>query len=225
MISCLCLAVLFFPANLFAAPVPDTGQTKCYDVAGNVIACPSPGQPLYGQDANNTINPMSYTKLDGSGNALLDSAESWVMVRDNVTGLIWEVKNDKNGTTDYNNPHDADNYYTWYNPNDPYPGYRGSTDTQDFIDALNSDHFGGYSDWRLPSIKELDSIVNLDIPYPGPAINTAYFPNTVPAYYWSSTNLAAVPPHCAWGVAFDYGFDGYLYKFYGYHVRAVRGGQ
>lgn len=47
---------------------------------------------------------MSYTKLDGSGNALPVSATSWVMVRDNVTGLIWEVKNSKDGKTNYSNP-------------------------------------------------------------------------------------------------------------------------
>ena len=76
--------------------VPDTGQTKCYNKT-DVITCPSPGQPFYGQDANYTINPMSYTKLDGSGNALPDSAPSWVMVRDNVTGLIWEMKTRRMG--------------------------------------------------------------------------------------------------------------------------------
>ncbi|MBI5589491.1 MAG: hypothetical protein HY881_03305 [Deltaproteobacteria bacterium] len=59
-----------FTVNAWTAPVPDTGLTKCYDTAGNGINCPSPGQPFYGQDANYAINPMSYTKLDGSGNAL-----------------------------------------------------------------------------------------------------------------------------------------------------------
>jgi hypothetical protein len=39
---------LMFTAVALAAPVPDTGQAKCYDVAGNVITCPSPGQALYG---------------------------------------------------------------------------------------------------------------------------------------------------------------------------------
>ena len=57
--------ILMFAVVAWAAPVPDTGQTKCYDVAGNVITCPSPGQALYGQDANYSINPMSFTKLDG----------------------------------------------------------------------------------------------------------------------------------------------------------------
>jgi hypothetical protein len=39
-------------------------------------------------------NPMTYTKLDGSGNELPDSAKSWTTVRDNLTGLIWEMKTD-----------------------------------------------------------------------------------------------------------------------------------
>jgi len=220
-----CFALLLFAAVAWTAPVPDTGQTKCYDVAGNVITCRSPGQALYGQDANYTINPMSYTKLDGSGNALSVSATSWAMVRDNVTGLVWEMKNSKDGNTDYSNPHDADNYYTWYDPTDPYPGTSGNgTDTKDFIDALNNAHFGGYSDWRLPTIKELDSIVNLDIPYPGPTINTTYFPNTQSSFYWSSTTCAYGKVY-AWGVGFGYGDDDYDGKLNGYYVRAVRGGQ
>ena len=212
-------------------PVPDTGQSKCYDVSGNVITCPSPGQALYGQDANNSINPMSYTKLDGSGNALPDSATSWVMVRDNVTGLIWENKQDFDGAKNYDNPLDADNTYTWYDSNPAtnggnvgIPGH--GTDTEAFIHALNSARFGGYSDWRLPTIKELDSIVNCDIPYPGPTINTTYFPNTQSSYYWSSTSRAE-DTKSAWSLGFVYG-GVHVYGFEksrNYYVRAVRGGQ
>ena len=209
-----CCVLLLFAAVALTAPVPDTGQTKCYDVAGNVITCPSPGQALYGQDANYTINPMSYTKLDG-------------MVKDNVTGLIWEAKTNMDGVQNYNDPHDADNTYTWYdsNPatNGGYAGTPGEgTDTEDFINALNSAHFGGYSDWRLPTINELDSIVNNDI-Y-NPAINTTYFPNTVSSDYWSSTTYAP-NTFVAWGVYFGYGNDSPSAKDDSYYVRAVRGGQ
>ena len=87
-----CFALSLFTTSVWAAPVPDTGQVQCYNVIGAVITCPSPGQAFYGQDANYSINTPSYTKLDGSGSVLPDSAMSWVMVRDNVTGLIWENK-------------------------------------------------------------------------------------------------------------------------------------
>ncbi len=215
--------ILMFTAVAGAAPVPDTGQTRCYNNTVE-ITCPSPGQAFYGQDANYTINLISYTKLDGSGNVLPDSATSWVMVRDNVTGLIWEVKKNLDGVSNYSDPHDADNSYTWYDPTDPNPGTSGSgTDTKDFIDALNIAYFGGYSDWRMPTIKELAYIVNYNIPMPGPTIDTNYFPNTKAAVYWSSTAYVS-SVYFAWGVNFYYSDDYYGGKSNSYYARAVRGG-
>ena len=103
------------------------------------------------------------------------------MVRDNVTGLIWEVK------TDDGSIHDKDNTYFWY-------------DFQDvFIATLNSQNFGGQNDWRLPTIKELSTLVDSSIPYPGPTIDTDYFPNTQSSTYWSSPTDANYPSS-AWGV-------------------------
>ena len=55
------------------------------------------------------------------------TAASWVMVRDNVTGLIWETKTSKNGGTNYSDPHDADNKYTWYDSNPATNGGNAGT--------------------------------------------------------------------------------------------------
>jgi hypothetical protein len=145
--------------------------------------------------------------------------------KDNVTGLIWENKTD-DGTI-----HDKDNSYTWYDSNPATnggnagtPGVNG-TNTEDFINALNDAKYGGYRDWRLPSFKELDSIINYSISLQ-PTIDTRYFPNTVPSFYWSSTTFAH-RTSSAWGVEFGYGFDNWLYghKYDSDYVRAVRGGQ
>ena len=110
---------LMVTAVAWATPVPETGQTKCYN-ADVEIACPSPGQPFYGQDANYSINPMSFTKLGTSGDVLPDSATSWVMVRDNVTGLIWENKT-VDGTI-----HDKNRTHIWHDPTNPNPGTPGA---------------------------------------------------------------------------------------------------
>jgi hypothetical protein len=145
-------------------PVPDTGQTQS-------------STNTFGEDSDYTINTPSYTKLDASGIPLVNQNLSyltlpWSMVKDNVTGLIWEVKT-ANGDI-----HDKDKTYNWYN-------------ADLFINDLNTAHFGGFLDngWRLPTVKELSFIVNSGT-Y-NPAINTAYFPNT-PQYptYWSSTTTA-----------------------------------
>ena len=224
-----CFALLLFAAHAFAAPVPDTGQTKCYNDKVE-IPCPSSGQPFYGQDANYNINPISYTKLDGNGNDLPDSATSWVTVRDNVTGLIWEMKTNKDGVKNYNDPHDADNTYTWYdrNPatNGGYAGTPGNgTDTEDFIKALNDAKYGGYSDWRLPTTKELSYIVNYSFSS-GSMIDTRYFPNTAANFYWSSTAYIGLK-YGAFCGHFESGqVNGeYEYKDSMVYARAVRGGQ
>ncbi|MGE0087748.1 MAG: DUF1566 domain-containing protein [Desulfococcaceae bacterium] len=225
----------FFTAPAFAGPydvpakIPDTGQTKCYDTAGTEIPCAGTGQ-----DGEFSINPMSYTKLDANGNALADSSASWVMVRDNVTGLIWEVKQNKDGVKNYTNPHDADNTYTWYDSspatNGGYAGTAGDgTDTEDFINAINAASLGGYSDWRMPSREELRSIVDYSLPYPGPTINTSYFPNTVSNGYFSSTTYAS-DTNFVWTVLLLYQYGGYgtIYpsnKSFSGIVRAVRSGK
>jgi len=60
--------------------------------------------------------------------------------------------------------------------------------------------------WRLPTMKELLTIVDLSVPPPGPTIDPAAFPNTPGAYFWSST-LYNGTPGSAWSVLFYYGFS------------------
>lgn len=194
--------LLLFALHGLAQPVPDTGQFECYDDSGE-IPCPQPGEAFYGQDANYTINPPSYTKLDAQGNDLPDTAAEWVMVRDDVTGLIWEVK------TDDGSVHNRDNTYDW-------------TGTEGFIDALNAESCGGFSDWRLPTAEELRSIVNYG--RSNPAIDTIVFPRTVPGYYYSSTRYSGPLPR---QLIVGFGYGGVLrsFKYDARYVRAVRGEQ
>jgi len=183
--------ILLYAYSAEAGTIPDTGQTECYDADGYVIECPQPGEDFYGQDGSYTIKPPSYTKLDENGNSLPDNATSWAMVRDNVTGLVWEIKRNQDYNADYTNPHDADNTYHWYdsNPrtNGGFVGYQGiGRNTQVFIESLNTSDFGGFSDWRIPTLKELLFIVDLSRSYPA---FSDYFPN-LRTYYWSSTTRA-----------------------------------
>ncbi len=210
---------------------PDTGQTKCYDNR-TAITCPAAGKPFYGQDAQYQGTKRSFTKLGAGGVEIPDTAtfaDGWIMTRDNFTGLIWDVKRNKDGTKNYNDPHDADNTYTWCDRDPATNGggngtCRDGNNTEDFIAALNQEHFGGFSDWRIPTVKELATLVDTSIPYPGPTIDTAYFPNTMSSFYWSSTTYAGYTSF-AWGVGFYIGYIYYLYKGHDYYVRAVRSGQ
>ncbi len=193
---CLSVCIIIFAFPVFAE-IPDTGQTKCYNDKAEIL-CPKKGQDYYGQDGNYTIKPPSYTLLNGGA-----------MVKDNVTGLIWENK-----TTD-GSIHDTSKEYNW-------------NDAQSvFIKQLNSSRFGGYNDWRLPTIRELYSIV--DYSRHEPSIDTRYFPNTQSYFYWASSKkdfsgdtVVLSFSRCLGfgaGDSNEYGGSGNL------HVRAVRGGQ
>lgn len=85
----------------------------------------------------------------------------------------------------------------------------------------------GYTDWRLPNIKELSSIVEERCI--NPAINLAVFPKTPASYFWSASP-GAYGGYQAWLVHFSYGdvntnLRSNSYQNYGCHVRLVRSGQ
>jgi hypothetical protein len=82
----------------------------------------------------------------------------------------------------------------------------------------------GQSDWRLPNIEELKSIV--DYNKYDPAINTTFFPDfpkVKHSYYWSSTTHSNMTSY-AGAVLFFSG--GVFYGFMGgdHFARCVRGG-
>lgn len=56
---------------------------------------------------------------------------------------------------------------------------------QDALREADQSEYAGYDDWRLPNVKELASIAELQCE--SPAINEVIFPATVNKWYWSST--------------------------------------
>ena len=215
----------------------DTGITTCSNGSQNNLPCPVDGYP--GQDAesgrdvtqNDNSNGhagFSFTKISNTGTELPVSATGWNCVKDNVTGLIWEVKTDDSGL------HDKDWSYSWYQPdnskNGGSAGYQnqgscGSTsacDTDAYVQAVNAAGWCGYTNWRLPTVDELSGIASLD--RYNPSIDSNYFPNTQSAWYWSSSPVASFSDG-AWVVYFDYGYDYWDYKDFDYYVRLVRSGQ
>ncbi|MEA1892333.1 MAG: DUF1566 domain-containing protein [Campylobacterota bacterium] len=78
-----------------------------------------------------------------------------------------------------------------------------------------------YSDWRLPSVNELRSIV--DRSKSNPAIVDG-FTQTSSDFYWSSTSVKDYE-YNAWGVRFYNGYVSNGKKDYNIYVRCVRDGQ
>jgi len=206
----------------------------------------------YGRDARNAAGLLTktgggvagfdYTKVGNSGTSLTSAASlganatDWACTKDNVTGLTWEVKT-TSGLRSLNHS------YTWYSnstANGAHAGTLGANtcssslasfnnqcNTQNYVAAVNSASLCGTSDWRLPTRKELLTLV-----YAGasaaPQIDTAYFPNTsnTSTWTWWTHSTNALNATFAWYVDFS---DGNSYASGktvngGYPVRLVRGG-
>ncbi len=106
-------------------------------------------------------------------------------ITDTETGLMW--KQCSEGQADDSNCSGEAARYTW-------------GQALQHAETVNINQWGGYSDWRLPNIKELRSLVEESC-Y-GPAINSIRFPNTSGVNYWSSSIDVTYGQMSAWAVSF-----------------------
>ncbi|MDI7270079.1 MAG: DUF1566 domain-containing protein [Myxococcota bacterium] len=81
--------------------------------------------------------------------------------------------------------------------------------------------WGGRTDWYLPNVTELTSIV--DDSRISPSIDTTAFPATPSSYSWSSSSYSGSSSY-AWHVNFSSGNVSNLDKTNSYYVRCIRRG-
>lgn len=179
------------------------------------------GESLCFENATTPI-PCAGTRQDGElrkglSRVYVDHGDG--TITDTKTGLTWEKESDDGSI------HDGDDRYGW-------AGAYGK------IAALNAIAFAGYTDWRLPNVIEVQSLMDygivgdaLSIPAISPVFNTGCTPGcsvltcscTKYVFFWTSTTTASDRRY-AWAGWFSQGTLLYQFKTNPLAVRAVRGG-
>lgn len=236
-----------------AAGLNDTGITDCSNdtAVDNASGLQADGGThprqdcRYGRDAAEAVGSLpkvgagskgfDFTKIANDGSILPASAvlgtgpTEWACTRDNVTGLVWEVKTISGLRNEIHT-------YSWYNSDAATNGGSvgtvsggscetiGRCDTEKFVADVNAAGLCGASAsaWRMPTIKELVGIA--DLGRINPTIDPTYFPNTSNSLFWSGSPYAGSSSNARL-VYFSYGFPTYGNRSNLNRVRLVRGGQ
>ena len=190
--------------------------TKAIQNEGHVPQDCDQGRDADGSIAENKVGTgaaaFDFTKLGSDGTPLAiqnvawsaDGTEAegsqWSCIRDNVTGLVWEIKT-ASGTHSFNEK------VTWQN--------RGT-----LADTTNAESLCGITAWRVPSVTELLTIANNGRQNPANDVNR--FPNSKSQAYWTDDSVSGVATN-AWAVNFFSGIGNSKAKTQTYQVRLVAG--
>ncbi|MBT1452421.1 DUF1566 domain-containing protein [Glaciecola sp. XM2] len=245
--------VLVLPQAL--TTVNDTGVTLSA-TSENVSAeyqTSYPGQDAqYGLDRINASGVIDktgrgdvgfdFTRLNSNGDPVDDESLSFSCIRDNITGLVWEVKTQD----DVNALHYTEQFFTWFQEeeNGNFAGSRNEAsqscnldseqcNTTEFVDTVNQVGLCGFFDWRIPTHYEMQSILHYG-KLQGPLIDTDNFINPgTPVdgqlWYWtrqsSADGVSSDVARNAWAIDFASGVDNFLNKSGEYRLRLVRAGR
>ncbi len=201
------------------APVPKTGQTKCYNnSASSEQNCPVTGFPGQDGDLQKGVDWVTSTRFITGTTGTMGVT---VVVTDTLTGLIWLQDANCISTTHatYNFDNDdpaGDGRVTWEHALEFVAGIT--------VTGSYSDCAAGFSDWRLPNVREQESLI--DYGEYTPALPDGHPFTGVQSYnYWSSSTHAGDTRYARYVGLNDGVVAATDKKTHFFYVWPVRGGQ
>ena len=159
--------------------------------------------------AEKLVQAAGSTKIANSGAELPPAAalgageKDWACLRDNQTGLVWEIKTADGGLRDHRwtyTPFDSD-----ASTNGGFPGYKdkisgkclrtgmaeSSCNTEAYIHAVRDSGLCGEDDWRLPTVSELVA-VSTQTSDALPESTSQLMPNILSGWYWTGVERIGI---------------------------------
>ena len=198
--------------------INDSGVGECYNNTQR-INCASDDFPE--QDAElgrdsyaNKLDKVGkgnlafdYTKLNKFADEVADDSSDFTCIRDNVTGLVWEVKSAPSGTVPDTSLRDGQNHYFWDIGETTFTDTSTANSTcpndtscgvQSYINEVNDLDFCGGTNWRLPTYTELLGLIDYGKQGQRVLIDESLFPyipqageiEDVDLPYWTSQTAA-----------------------------------
>jgi hypothetical protein len=185
------------PPMAASISLPQTGQTKCFDSAGQEILCEGTGQDADLRKGTSWPVPRFTDNGDGT-------------ITDNLTGLMW-LKDANCAATIGHDPDSSGNgSMSWLNALNFVKGINNRT----YDISGCSLYSATYNDWHLPNINELESLLSYGVTSMSDYLRSSGFNNIQDHYYWSSTsgtyvyggqsNAAAKVLHLKFGYTVSY---------------------
>lgn len=252
--------------SLVLAPVSrvfnDTGMIMFAGVGGltNNYQADFAGQDAdYGSDRQTASGQIvkvgegeqgfDFSRLDNNGDIVdataASSSANFSCVRDNISGLVWQVKT----ASDSSDINYVGQTFTWFQEenNGNFAGELNANatscnvssnqcNTAAYVAQINTQGLCGFFDWRLPTPNELQSILHYGKTNP-PMVDETFFPvwdtNNVSAtqslWHWtnqtSADGVSGDVARNAWAYDINTGNDGFVNKAFAQYVILVRAGR
>ena len=227
------------PLNL--GTLHDTGVVDCYDDDG-LIPCDNVDYPNQDADSGsdsvaNAIDKygagektFDFTKFDVNGDELSNDALVFSCVRDNFTGLVWEVK-ESNASPQYSALRGVENYYSIVDEANPVGSCPSAyvCSVEAYIEAVNDQAFCGGANWRLPTYIELMGIMDYGDTDQNSLLPNEFFPYAPDRsalnhmFYWvSDINVEGGGELFNWVLDVSNGDDSAIKSSSSAYVRLVR---
>lgn len=201
--------------------LPPTGahSAQCFIAgsgSGNVQSCVGADALALsgaGKQDGMILRNFNYAELPRAGGGNFARTEC---VFDGFTGLVWEGKTADGGARDGSKATYTD------------AGDGRASDAAAYAAQVNLIALCGFTDWRVPNIAELQSIVHYGMGSGRPAIDLAWFPNSQGGYgtYYRTITPYRIPyvDRDKFVLSLWDGAANWAFNERGHHLRLVRGG-